>query len=503
MTSQHSNASRLATAALIVFVGILISKVLAYAFRIIVARHYGPDVYGSITLILAVMGLFVTLASLGLTDGLARYLPRYLSQRKSAEARYIIRFVAGVTFFTGLVAFILFYTGADLIQSLFFKSQEVRSLLHVFSFLLLAWLFTNIALVIISSYERIVAHSLLSDVLPNVLRLATVIVAVLLGLSATWVYGAHIISLLVIFFGSMFVARKLLSSEKNSSVTEKGKKEIRKALIAYSWPIIITGAVIKISTWIDSLMIGYMLNEAAVGFYNAALPLAALLIIVSESFFPLFFPLINKENARGNHRAVQTMTRRITKWALLCNIPLLILLVFFPHTIISLLFGTEYLIAASSLRILAIGFFFTGLLAISGKLLLMSGQSRFLLKNSIIFLLVSVILNALFIYNWGIVGAAWATALTLTFSSLSLSLRVHRETAVLPIDRTSLKIFFAAALSLGVFLFVNLSSASYVLQSSIFITYLLVYVLLLILFKTIESEDLALLHVLKKKLKRS
>lgn len=495
MVSRSS--TRLATAAFIVFLGIILSKILAYAFRIIVARHYGPEVYGSITLLLAIMGLFVTFASLGLTDGLARYLPRYLSQRKDKHALYTIRFVAALTFVAGFIAFILFYAGADVMQSLFFKSQEMTPLLHFFSFLLFAWLFTNIALVIISSYERIVLHSLLSDVLPNVIRLVTVACAAYLGLQSSWVYGAYVLSLIGIFIFSFLISLTLIKKLKRTPLKETEKRELRASIFAYSWPIIITGAVIKLSTWIDSLMLGYFLNEAAVGFYNAALPIAALLIIIAESFFPLFFPLINKEHAKGDTGSVQKMTRRITKWALLCNLPLLALMVVFPKTLIQLLFGTDYLVASSALQILAVGFFFTGLFSISSKLLLMSGQSRFLMKNSIAFLIVSFALNALFISQWGIQGAAWATSLTLVGSYFSLALKAHKETPVLPLDKTSLKIIVSAIIPAIVFLFVY--PAFYISQLFLFAIYILVYLSLLIMFKTLDKEDFALMHALKRK----
>ena len=43
----------------IVFIGIALSKILTYGYRVIIARHYGPEVYGLFSLSLMIVGWFI------------------------------------------------------------------------------------------------------------------------------------------------------------------------------------------------------------------------------------------------------------------------------------------------------------------------------------------------------------------------------------------------------------------------------------------------------------
>ena len=49
----------LAKSSIIVFIGIFLSKILIYIYRIIIARNFGPEVYGLFSLAIIIMGWFL------------------------------------------------------------------------------------------------------------------------------------------------------------------------------------------------------------------------------------------------------------------------------------------------------------------------------------------------------------------------------------------------------------------------------------------------------------
>ena len=121
-------------------------------------------------------------------------------------------------------------------------------------------------------------------------------------------------------------------------------------------------------------MIGYFLDVESVGFYNVAIPIALLLTITTELFMSVLFPLATKEYARKNFKIARELMEQVGKWIFLINIPILILIFVFSKEIISILFGSEYLIAESALRILSFGVFFSSILNVSQEALKMMGK---------------------------------------------------------------------------------------------------------------------------------
>src|SRR3972149_8037459 len=76
----------------IVFIGLALSKILGYTYRIIIARYFGPEVYGLFSLALMVSGWFIAISTLGLSEGLLRFIPIYRGRKERNKISYLFRF---------------------------------------------------------------------------------------------------------------------------------------------------------------------------------------------------------------------------------------------------------------------------------------------------------------------------------------------------------------------------------------------------------------------------
>ena len=72
----------IAKSSIVVFIGVFLSKLLTYIYRILIARHFGPEIYGLYSLASIVLGLFVVVSSFGLINGLTRFIPIYRGKNK-------------------------------------------------------------------------------------------------------------------------------------------------------------------------------------------------------------------------------------------------------------------------------------------------------------------------------------------------------------------------------------------------------------------------------------
>jgi len=71
----------LAKTSMIVLFGLIFSKVVTYAFRIIIARYYGPEIYGVFLLGIMILQWFIAFSTLGLIEGILRFIPIYRGEK--------------------------------------------------------------------------------------------------------------------------------------------------------------------------------------------------------------------------------------------------------------------------------------------------------------------------------------------------------------------------------------------------------------------------------------
>ncbi len=60
----NTGLKMLAKSSMIVLIGIFLSKLFTYIYRIVIARYFGPEVYGVFSLALIILGFFIAFSSL-------------------------------------------------------------------------------------------------------------------------------------------------------------------------------------------------------------------------------------------------------------------------------------------------------------------------------------------------------------------------------------------------------------------------------------------------------
>ena len=116
----NRSLSILAKSSIWVFAGVILSKILGYTYRIIVARYYGPEVYGLLVLSLTIVGWFALFSLLGFDTGVLRYLSLYSAKKQDNKVSYIVKFSLSLLLITGIVAGILLFIFSDVIAEKIF-----------------------------------------------------------------------------------------------------------------------------------------------------------------------------------------------------------------------------------------------------------------------------------------------------------------------------------------------------------------------------------------------
>ena len=387
---------------------------------------------------------------------------------------------------------------------LWFKNI-VLGFLKIFSFIIPFAILGELLLSVIRAYEKIGWFSFISNIVGSFVSLSLIIFFIFLGMGSVSVPLSYLIGSFSVFIVSFFVCRitlpNLFNRDRKIISNQKNRKTFKK-VFSYSWPFVFQGFTLYIFYWADSFMIGIFKTLEDVGFYNAAVPIALLLVLPLDIFRQLFFPLVTKEYSKGNIEEVRQLSKQIGKWVFIITAPFFILFLIFPEVFINFFFGEEYTVAKNALRFLSISALFSAIFGISEDLISIKGKSKIILLDMVFAAGINIVLNFIFVPLYGISGAGFATMLSLIIFNIILILQAHKYFLVIPIKRKILKISLILILSTVVLLIIKPSIERNLFSLLLYCSFFLaIYILLVISTNCLDKNDWYILKTIFKKLK--
>jgi len=509
----NKNLKLIVKSSLIVFIGVGLSKIFTYLYRVIIARYFGPEIYGIFSLAMMVSGAFIALASFGLPDGILRYIAIFRGKKQTEKIKYSIKFSLYLLLISSIIfGFMLFFLSEEIAVEIF-HNEKLIFFLRVFSLAVPFSVLSNILLSTLRAYEKISIYSFISNVARNFFKVIFIVLFIFIGLGSSSVAFSHVVGALgILLFAYVICKNKIPEMWGKVKLKNKQRKEISRGIFSYSWPVVFVGVMQIILVWLDSFFIGYFKTAVEVGFYAAAVPIAALLHFVPELFMQLFFPLINKIYAKKDIILVKEISKQVVKWIFLINLPIFILIFIFPETAIEILFGKEYIVASFALRILAIGFFITTIVPTTCyNLLLMKGKSKVILFNTLIAIILNAILNYIFIpmskigfidNELGINGAAIATLLSIILTSALILIETRYYVSIVPVKRKMIGIAIISLISAAILLYIRQFIAETIVNVIILGTFfVLCYIVLLLINGYLDKNDKLIIGTIKDKIR--
>jgi O-antigen/teichoic acid export membrane protein len=179
-----------------------------------------------------------------------------------------------------------------------------------------------------------------------------------------------------------------------------------------------------------SFLLGIWGTNAEVGIfgvaYRTAMVTGYILIAVNSIAAPKFASLYKQ----GDMAALGSVARNSAKLMTLAASPILLLFVLFPGWVMRL-FGPQFVEGAAVLIILALGQFVNVATGSVGYLLMMSGHER-LMRNNIVCIAILNVVMCLLLIPWaGAIGAAIATAISLSAMNLVSVVLVYGRLSIL------------------------------------------------------------------------
>lgn len=383
----------------------ILRMIVALFVGVWVARYLGPEKFGLLSYAQSFVALFSVVAGLGLDSLVVRELVKDESRAETLLGTSFFLKIFGAFCMLIFLAIALQFTSNDFYTKALIFIIASASIFQ--SFNVVDFYFQS---KVMSKY--IVYANVISLLFSSVVKITLIISNSSLE-AFVWVvlFDSIILAIgyLYYFFKhSDFKIQKLIFSKSTAIL-----------LLKDSWPLILSGIVISIYMKIDQVMIKQLLGNEEVGQYSAAVRISEAWYFIPGVIASSLFPAIinaKKYSEELYYKRLQRLYNLMVWIAIAIAIPV----TFLSDSIINLMYGGQYNQAGGVLLIHIWSGIFVFLGVASSQWLLIENLNKISMYNAAIGSIINVVLNLILIKKIGIIGAAWASLASYSFSAYFL-----------------------------------------------------------------------------------
>lgn len=374
-------------------------KILALLY---VARYLGSSEFGRLSIVLALLEIFRVLSDFGIETVVIRTLAR---EGPEAEQE-----VMGSSMALKFGLACLAYLGFILVAKGVYHEQGIGTLSTIAGLGLLAWALSS---GLASSFQ---AKLRMPDVVPAQLAGGVVSVAGLtIGASWNWpltlLVGVLPCAELVTLVLSVALYRR---SVKAGLIARHCRLRPRLrtigAVLSLAWPVGLTSLFVMAYFRLDTLLLGWLMGETAIGQYAVAYRITEPFLLLPSA---ISVSLYSAAATQWDKKGQETMRLYLTSLVCaICYAAIVALSLALLAPSILILISPAYLEAATALRVLSWSLIFMSGNLMSTAILYAMGRYRFLMFGGAAMLLANLGLNLFLIPRFGILGASVATVIT-------------------------------------------------------------------------------------------
>jgi O-antigen/teichoic acid export membrane protein len=254
-----------------------------------------------------------------------------------------------------------------------------------------------------------------------------------LGLLLYWSFNISLtpISVLLLYAISRVLLAFVVLVLWNHTFKSKIKGQFNfKPMFKMAKPLLLVTGTGVIASNADAIMLGVLGTFKDVGIYSVAARLALLTSLFLQVSNAAIIPKLASLFHDSKICEMRLMVQRVTKVLTLVALLFVVFFVLLGDWLLSF-WGSEFQEAYWILVILSIGQFFNIATGCSGMLLVMCGFEKIHGYISLAAVLLNIMLNVILITNYGALGAAIATAITVVLSNVALVIFSNRKTGIL------------------------------------------------------------------------
>lgn len=473
-----------------IFAFSLISGFLGYIVRLVMARNLAVEEFGLFYAVFAFLASLSLFKSFGFDKSLVRFIPELHHSGKKELIKSSIVYVAIMQLITNAITIIMVYLLANYLSVHFFHNAKAAIVLKLLAIAFFIDSFVVILKVCFQGFQKMLLFSLLESV-----RMIFIILSVVAGfklgygiLSPVIAYILVPVILLAVFgfvlfkfiFPDFFASKFLID------------RTLLKSMSRYSFFIMATSSGALILQYTDTLALTYFAGLEAVALYNIAFPTSKILTYFPTAIGNLIWPLASELWTKNRKDLLKAGLEALYKYSMVIMIPLVFVMFSFSDLVISILFGKQYLMAETPMRVLLIGAIFMTIYSINVYFTTGIGKPEIQTKIFYIAALFNLVGNIALIPVLGVIGAALTTSASYLLMMVASLADTRKFVEVSFPIRTWLKILFIGfVLVAEIYYLKKLIVLSVFAETAIILAVSgLLYILLLFLLKVVNFQEI-------------
>lgn len=361
---------------------------------LILARNLGPENFGTLNYLLALLFLFTSLSSLGINPILTNKIIKdnLKSNHKEIMNSYYTRFVFSIFCYFIFLLIIYFSNNDEIVLK--------------YSIIIGIGIILKSGEIFFSFYEAksLSKYIVISQSIGLITSLTLIIIIFLKNYEIINIYYALLIDLLIVFIlvnYFYFLRNKISFPSINLSLL--------KNIIKKSFPVLISSLSIILYMRIDQIMIKMMMDEYQVGIYSASVRFIEIFHFMPKIIMISFLPILLR--SKNYNYQLTNLNSIIFKISMI----IMIIIFFGSNYLIETIYGKNYIESIFITKILCFSLIFVFFGVVNEHWYIKNSLQLNYAYNVFFGALLNVILNYILILNYGSIGAAISTIITYFF----------------------------------------------------------------------------------------
>ena len=405
--------------------GVIIAvRLLAMALNMVtimlITRYYGAGSMGVYSIVNSYMAVVLIFSLMGMDTAALRLIPEYRNKYTIISLGKLLRKMLTLVCILSLCLSFVGYLNSGWIATLFRDSSEGEEIIKVASLFIMMQAFGALNTNIIRGLAGISEYAIFQILVPAIILLILAVltfydnsklnpvIAMLLGLAAN----------AIITIVTVYIKYKKLTINNKSAVSHNTRY---RTLSELSFYMFMTSGAHAVISQVDILFLGAMRSAAEVGIYAVAVKLSILTSFVLSALNVIVAPKFSEMYFKNDMQGLKSLAQNASKLMFVSTIPIITVFLLFGKFLLGL-FGAGFEHGYHALLILMAGHIVNSLCGPVGYFLNMTENHK---QLNIIVLgsgLLVVVLNYVLIPEYGIEGAAAASAIGMILWNISASI---------------------------------------------------------------------------------
>lgn len=385
---------------------LIVTIPLTFFIRIIYSRTLSIQDFGLIYSIIAFITIVSQINNFGFSTSLRHLIPEFIAKKdfKKITSMFYYSIISQIAIF--IIIMLLLYSLNIIISTYYFKDIIFSEQLPIIILFLLSLIFFRTFTDIFVSFKLNIYFQFFRF-LQLFLILLFAISGIIFNIKEIKFYliSWSLMTFFITIIMFLILILKFPFFKKLNLIDIKYyKKYLKISSFNFSNSI-----ATQIFSQIDILMITYFLPIIYVSYYSNS---SAILLTISTIFTSLgiiFLPLFSELKAKEEFKQLKLIYNSFNTILLYLILPITLILFFFSKTLISILFGKEYLLSGELLSIFSLFLFFKIYFSFNISFLNGLGEIKKISKVLFLIVILNIILNIVLVKLMGVYGIMYAT----------------------------------------------------------------------------------------------